>query len=91
MATYSDLLTDHFYLVQENEGEEIVLVQPLMETDNCVLLMLHDDEESTFWRKKSDDIYELVDELSEEQVENYENLFEEDEEDITEAGWDELK
>lgn len=76
MANYSDLLVDNFYLVIENEGEDVVLLQPLLETDNCVLLMHHDDDESTFWRKKSDVLFEIVDELTEEQAEEYENLFE---------------
>ena len=38
--------------------------------------MHHDDDESTFWRKKSDVLFEIVDELTEEQAEEYENLFE---------------
>ena len=78
MANYSDLQVDHFYLVIENESEDVVLVQPIMETDNCVLLMHHDDEETTFWRKKSHDLFEIVDELTDEQLAEYEDLFEED-------------
>ena len=77
MANYSGLQVDHFYLVIENEGEDVVLVQPIMVTDNCVLLMHHDDEETTFWRKKNDGIFEIVDELTDEQLAEYEELFEE--------------
>lgn len=75
MANYSDLQIDRFYLVVENEGEDVVLIQPLLETDNCVLLMHHDDEDTTFWRKKSDRIFEIIDELNTYQVSEYENLF----------------
>lgn len=78
MANYSGLQVDHFYLVIENEGEDVVLVQPIMVTDNCVLLMHHDDEETTFWRKKNDGIFEIVDELTDEQLAEYEELFEEE-------------
>ncbi|MFP5039490.1 hypothetical protein [Parasediminibacterium sp. JCM 36343] len=81
MATYSDLELNSYYLVIENEGDEISLVQPLMETDACVLLMNLDEYENTYWRKKSDDLFELVDELTEEQLEEYENLFDEEDED----------
>ncbi|MFL9481401.1 hypothetical protein ACI6Q2_01405 [Chitinophagaceae bacterium LWZ2-11] len=79
MAQYSDLILDHFYLIKEAEEDEIVLVQPLMATDNCVLLQCHDDLETTFWRKKTDAIAELVDELTDEQLADYENLFEDEE------------
>ncbi|WP_153798387.1 hypothetical protein [Foetidibacter luteolus] len=75
MNTYASLQLNRFYLVKENENEEIVLVQPVMETDACYLVMHHDDYESAFWRKKEDSIYEIVDELTDEQLAEYENLF----------------
>jgi hypothetical protein len=82
MATYEDLFIDHFYLVREHADEDIVLIQPAMETNLCVLIMHYDDYETTYWRKKEDPIFEIVEELNDEQVEEYENLFEdEDEED----------
>ena len=80
MANYSDLQIERFYLVIENEGEDIVLIQPLLETDNCVLLMHHDDEDTTFWRKKSDYVFEIVDELNDDQLAEYENLFDDEDE-----------
>ena len=81
MATYADLKINGFYLIKEDESDEIVLVQPLMETDACLLLMNLDEYENTFWRKKTDALHELVDELNDEQLAEYEILFEDDEED----------
>lgn len=81
MSTYADLEIESYYLVIENEGDDIILVQPLMETDACVLLMNIDEYENTFWRKKEDTLFELVDELSEDQVEQYESIFGDDEDD----------
>ena len=80
MANYSDLQIESFYLVIENEGEDVVLIQPLLKTDNCVLLMHHDDEDTTFWRKKSDYVFEIVDELNDDQLAEYENLFDDEDE-----------
>lgn len=80
MSTYADLEIESYYLVIENEGDDIILVQPLMETDACVLLMNIDEYENTFWRKKEATLFELVDELSEDQVEEYESIFGDDEE-----------
>jgi hypothetical protein len=81
MANFTDLIIGNFYLVVENEGEQIALLEPLMHTDNAVLLMHHDDYETSIWRKKSDSIFEIVDELSIDQLDNYDALFEEEDED----------
>jgi len=81
METYSDLQLNRFYLIKESEMEAIILVQPLMETDNCLLLINLDEYENTFWKKKTDELFELVDELSDEQLAEYEILFEDEEDD----------
>ena len=80
MANFNDLTIGNFYLVVENEGEQIALLEPLMHTDNAVLLMHHDDYETSIWRKKNDSIFEIVDELSMDQLDNYDALFEEEDE-----------
>ncbi len=79
MTNFSNLLLDHAYLIIENEGEEVSLVQVLMETNKCVLVEIHDDEQTTFWRKKSDPIFEIIDQLTDAQVEAYDELLEEEE------------
>jgi hypothetical protein len=81
MTTYADLEFNRFYLIIEKEGGEIILVQPLMETDSCLLLMNMNEDENTFWRKKDDAFFEFIDELDDEQLAEYENLFEEEEDD----------
>ena len=89
MANFNDLTIGNFYLVAENEGEQIALLEPLMHTDNAVLLMHHDDYETSIWRKKNDSIFEIVDELTMDQLDNYDALFEEEDEedeDIEEEG-----
>jgi len=60
MANYSDLQLGHFYLIIENENDEIQMVEPILLTDNCVLLLLHDEFENTIWRKLSDSISEML-------------------------------
>jgi len=78
MPTYAILEIDRHYLIKESEDDEIILVQPLMETTECILLVEYSDAETTYWRKKEDEFDELIEELTDEQVEEYENLFEED-------------
>ncbi|HTB52035.1 MAG TPA: hypothetical protein VK718_04600 [Ferruginibacter sp.] len=84
MTNYSNLLLDQAYLIIENEGEEVSLIQVLMQTNKCVLVEIHDDEQTTFWRKKSDPIFEIIDQLTDAQVEAYDELFEEEDTDYSE-------
>lgn len=77
MSTYAELQTEHFYLIIENEGEDIALLQPILETANCLLLENQDDYGNMYWKKKSDIIFEIVDELTDEQIAMYEDLYEE--------------
>ena len=52
-----------------------------MKTESCVLILIHEDVESIVWKKLNDTIFEIIEELSEEKVEEYDLLFEADEED----------
>jgi hypothetical protein len=81
MSTYAELQPERFYLVIENEGEEIVLLQPILETNNCLLLENQDDYGNIYWKKKADAIFEIVDELTDEQVAIYDDLYEEGDDD----------
>jgi hypothetical protein len=90
MSTYSELIIGRYYLITENEGEELVLVQPMLETSAALFLILHDaEEEVTYWRKKDDHIFEILEELTDEEALAYELLFDEDEADEDWDGEDE--
>lgn len=78
MANYTDLLLDHYYLIREKEGGEITLIQVVLETAKSLLLLEIDEVESTFWKKKDDFVFEIVEELTPEQVAEYEDLFEDE-------------
>lgn len=75
MATYNELTLESYYLIREKDIKEIALVQPVMETGKCVLLLYIDEVETTMWKKKEDKLDEIIEELTEEQVAEYENLF----------------
>ena len=79
MATYNELTLESYYLVREKEENDIVLVQPVMETGKCILLLYIDEIETTTWKKKQDNVFEIIEELTEEQVAEYENLFDSEE------------
>jgi hypothetical protein len=81
MPVFNDLLVEKKYLINEYDGDNVLLVEPIMKTESCVLILIHEDVESIVWKKLTDTIFEIIEELSEQKVEEYELLFEEDEED----------
>lgn len=88
MATYNDLQTDQYYLIKETAEDSIQLVYVLMETEKALFLEIEDGLETLVWKKRTDEIEEIVEELTEEQAELYESIVydDEDEEDFE---WDE--
>lgn len=89
MATYGDLQVNSFYLIQEKDDDDIILVQPVMETNGCLYILHHEDYDTTFWRRKEDSIVEIIEELTEEQMEEYDNLFEDEDDSDEDEEWDE--
>ena len=87
MATYSDLETDKYYLIKEQEDDGVDLIYVLMETNNAVFVEVEDGDETLVWKKKSDSIFEIVDELTEDQAEEYEAIAYEDDDD-DDFDWD---
>lgn len=85
MATFQELEIDKFYLVKLKENEDIKLVQVAMQTEKCVLVYEFGEEDATFWKKKDEYISEVVEELTDEAIDEYETLILEDydEEDFT--------
>jgi len=81
MPVFNDLSIEKKYLINEYDGDNVLLVEPIMKTESCVLILIHEDVESIVWKKLNDTIFEIIEELSEEKVEEYDLLFEEDEQD----------
>ncbi|NDA60573.1 MAG: hypothetical protein EBX50_00895 [Chitinophagia bacterium] len=81
MPKYLDLQVDKFYLITQHEGDNIDLVEVLLHTDHAILLFVHDEYETTVWKKKSDTFFEIIDELTDEQIEQYDTLFDEESDD----------
>ena len=83
MATYNQLETDKYYLIKEQEDDGVDLVYVLMETNNAVFLEVEDGDETLVWKKKTDSIFEIVDELTEDQADLYESIaYDDDDEDF---------
>ena len=78
MPVFNDLELDKRYLINEFDGDNVLLVEPIMKTELCVLILIHEDVETFIWKKLNDDIFDIIEELSEEKSEEYDVLFEDE-------------
>lgn len=89
MATYSDLQPGNFYLLRDHAETDIELVSVLALTDKCVLLRSFGHVEEDFWKKRTDSIAEIVEELDYESASAILSLYDEEEEEDWEEEEDE--
>ncbi len=80
MATYSELLPACYYLIQESESSRLELVYVLMVTEKAVLVEYQDEDQTMAWFKKTDTIFEITEQLTEEQAVIFESIFDDEEE-----------
>ena len=64
MPVFNDLSNEKKYLINEYDGDNVLLVEPIMKTESCVLILIHEDVESIVWKKLSDNIFEIIEEFS---------------------------
>jgi hypothetical protein len=81
MATYGDLKPDFYYVVQELENSALELVYVPLITEKCVLVEFQDDEQTLAWNRKTDELFDIVEQLTEEQAVIYESLFDDEDDD----------
>ncbi len=78
MQVFNDLKLDTKYLINEYEGDMVLMVEPIMKSDLCILILIHEDVESFVWKKLNDDIFDIIEELTEEKSDEYDSLFEDE-------------
>ena len=78
MYSYALLETGCYYLIQEKEDLPIQLIQLTLETDHCVFVTVYGDEEVLSWKKKTDQILDIIDLLSDEAVKEWQDLYNKD-------------
>ncbi len=87
MATYNELEQDNYYVIQEIENAGLELVYVPLVTNKCVLVEFQDDDQTLAWYRKTDALFEIVEQLTEEQAVIYESLFADEDED-DDFDWD---
>jgi hypothetical protein len=74
MYSYALLEKNCYYLIQEKEESPIELVKINFETDYCVHVSKFVETTMLEWRKKTDDIFEILELLDDDKVKEWQTV-----------------
>ncbi len=75
MATYKELKTGVYYLLQTDAASAIRLVSAIMKTKETVLLRTYMPAADDFFKPGSETIFKLVEELDEKAAADFERIY----------------
>lgn len=75
MYAYALLEPGFYYLIQEKKEEPISLIRVNVETDHCLFVSRFTDQELVEWKRKTDPIHDIIELLSDEAAEAWEESF----------------
>lgn len=75
MYSYGLLEPNCYYLIQESEEDDLMLIQVKVMSDHCMYIIKYLDEMVMEWKKKSDPIYDIVELLSDSAVREWNAVY----------------
>lgn len=75
MYSFGLLETGCYYLVQEKKEGPVELIKPTALTDYCMYIFTYADQLVSAWKRKTDPIYDIIECLSDEMVEEWEKHY----------------
>lgn len=75
MYTYDLLENGCYYLVKEKEESPVALIKIAVQTDHCVYVQRFDDITATAWKLKKDELFDIIECLSDESVKAWEEHY----------------
>ncbi|MBV9963934.1 MAG: hypothetical protein JO072_16950 [Parafilimonas sp.] len=75
MYSYALLEPGCFYLVQEKENEELTLLQVKVISDHCMYVEKYAESIVQQWKRKTDQIFDIVELLSDETVKDWTSAY----------------
>ncbi len=75
MYSYGLLEPNCYYLIQESEEDDLMLIQVKVMSDHCMYIIKYLDEMVMEWKKKSDPVYDIVELLSDEAVREWNAVY----------------
>ncbi|MBL7725553.1 MAG: hypothetical protein JNK27_15500 [Chitinophagaceae bacterium] len=89
MYSYDLLETGCYYLVKEKEDSPVTLIKVALITDHCVFVQRFDEPMETAWKLKKDNLFDIIECLSDEAVKAWEEHYQSNEDAFFEEGDDE--
>lgn len=89
MYSYDLLETGCYYLVKEKEDSPVTLIKVALITDHCVFVQRFDEPMETAWKLKKDNLFDIIECLSDEAVKAWEEHYRSNEDAFFEEGDDE--
>jgi len=75
MYTYDLLEKGCYYLVKEKEDAAVTLIKVTVQSDHCLFVQRFDDPLKTEWKLKKDNIFDIIECLSDEAVKEWEEQY----------------
>ncbi len=75
MYSYALLEKNCHYLIQEKEGDPILLIKINFDTDYCVYVSKYLETTLFEWRKKTDPIFDILELLDDRKVKEWEAVY----------------
>jgi hypothetical protein len=89
MASFGELKPNTYYLIQVDEESDIELVSVILETKETVLLRSYLPQTEDFFKHQEETIFKLIEEVDDETAAQFESLYQQTTEEVTEYEEDE--
>ena len=75
MYSYDLLETGCYYLVKEKEDSPVTMIKVAVSSDHCLFIQRFDEPMETAWKLKKDNLFDIIECLSDEMVKAWETHF----------------
>ena len=89
MASFGELKPNTYYLIQVDAESDIELVSVILETKETVLLRSYLPQTEDFFKHQEETIFKLIEEMDDETAAQFESLYQQTTEEVTEYEEDE--
>jgi hypothetical protein len=89
MASFGELKPNTYYLIQVDAESDIELVSVILETKEAVLLRSYLPQTEDFFKHQEETIFKLIEEVDDETAAQFESLYQQTTEEVTEYEEDE--
>ena len=84
MASFGELKPNTYYLIQVDAESDIELVSVILETKETVLLRSYLPQTEDFFKHQEETIFKLIEEVDDETAAQFESLYQQTTEEVTE-------